>query len=332
MTQTISSPHSVASRAPSRPCAGACAHARCARPARGEGSAPARRRAAPARSRLDPLGRYTDAGGRAREVIAGRRGDGCVLVVDRDALTLGDRRLVARLAADEPPENAVLVCSHYLHDSNRGRCRRVSVEDLTGKPFLEEAEESRKFARENELKVRRAGAESDAVYRLELARAGIATSELRWRCHSRRGGSVALVTVSLRETIGALESYEPACDLTRSALARYRDDANVSTVVLRGELERLGESPIVLNRKLRQAVLVMIERHSLSLSEIAIRCGRVKRDAKGNASGETSWLARRVGILPESGASRPTPWVHSDVLALIARKGLGISPREVELG
>ncbi len=30
--------------------------------------------------------------------------------------------------------------------------------------------------------------------------------------------------------------------------------------------------------------------------------------------------------------SRPTPWVHSDVLGLIAREGLRISPREVELG
>ncbi len=92
------------------------------------------------------------------------------------------------------------------------------------------------------------------------------------------------------------------------------------------------ESPIVLNRKLRQAVLVAIERQGLSMSEIALRCGRVKRDSKGNMSGETSWLARRVGILPESGTTRPTPWVHSDVLALIARNGLGISPREVELG
>jgi hypothetical protein len=138
--------------------------------------------------------------------------------------------------------------------------------------------------------------------------------------------------VCLRETVGALERYEPVCGLTRRALARYRDDTNVSTAVLRGELERLRESPIVLNRKLRQTVLAAIERHGLSLSEIAIRCGRIKRDSKGNASGETSWLARRLGILPESGASRPTPWVHSDVLALIARNGLGISPREVELG
>jgi hypothetical protein len=87
----------------------------------------------------------------------------------------------------------------------------------------------------------------------------------------------------------------------------------------------------VLNRRLRTAVLATIERQGLSMSEIAIRCGRIKRDGNGNASGETSWLARRLGILPEGGRDTPTPWIHSDVLALIARRGLGISPREVEL-
>jgi hypothetical protein len=284
------------------------------------------------RSRLDPLGRYTDATGRAREVIAGRRGDGCVLVVDRDALTLGDRRLVAHLAIDEPVENATLVCAHYLRDARRGRCRRVTAEDLTGRPAPEVDEESRRFVPETELAGRREGAGEGVVYRLELACTDTAARELRWCRHARREGPVVPTPVCLREAVGSLESYEPVCGLTRGALAKYRDDANVSTSVLRSELERLCESPIVLNRKLRQTVLVAIERHGLTLSEIAIRCGRVKRDSKGNASGETSWLARRVGILPESGSSRPTPWVHSDVLALIARDGLGISPREVELG
>ena len=132
--------------------------------------------------------------------------------------------------------------------------------------------------------------------------------------------------------IGAIENYEPALGLTRRALAGYRRDANVSTTVLRAELERLRDSPIVLNRELRRTVLDVVEQRGLSLSEIAIRCGRVKRDPKGNMSGETSWLARRVGVLPESGSGRRTPWIHSDVLALIARNGLGISPREVELG
>jgi len=62
-----------------------------------------------------------------------------------------------------------------------------------------------------------------------------------------------------------------------------------------------------------------------------VRCGRVKRDRRGNVSGETSWLARRLGLLPEGGERVPTPWIHSEVLALIARRGLGLCPREVEL-
>ncbi len=334
MTQTISpSPSPLrASGAACRPEVDAPAHSRRGRSTRSDGGPPHRQTAVCARSGLDPLGRYTDATGRTREVIAGRRGDGCVLVVDRDALTLADRRLVAHLCSDEPAENAALVCAHYLRDAHRGRCRRVSTEDLTGEPFLEENEETRRIARETDLVGRRGGAEGDFVFRLEPARTETAALELRWRRHLRGGGPAAPATVCLREAIGALESYEPVCTLTRRALAGYRDDVNVSTTVLRSELERLCGSPIVLNRKLRQTVLAAIEHHGLSLSEIAIRCGRVKRDSKGNASGETSWLARRVGILPESGSNRPTPWVHSDVLALIARNGLGISPREVELG
>ncbi len=42
---------------------------------------------------------------------------GSVLVLDRDATTLGDRRLLAHLAPDEPPENAALVCRLYLEDT-----------------------------------------------------------------------------------------------------------------------------------------------------------------------------------------------------------------------
>ena len=51
------------------------------------------------------------------------------------------------------------------------------------------------------------------------------------------------------------------------------------------------------------------------MSEIATRCGRVKRDSRGNESGETSWLARRLGILPREVRTRrrhgftPTFWL-----------------------
>ncbi len=292
-----------------------------------------RRSGVRAQHRRKPLGRYQDATGRSREVIARRRGDGCVLVMDRDARTLGDRRLVAQMAADEPAENAALVCALYLQDVRKGRCRRVTAEDLIGRVAQEDSQESRRLVSERGLVARNGVAEQDGVYRLELVRTDTAARELRWcRRSSFDSACAAPRPVCLRETIGALESYEPVCSLTHRYLAGYREDPNVSTTVLRGELERLRESPIVLNRKLRQMVLTAIERNELSLSEMAIRCGRVKRDSKGNTSGESSWLARRVGILPESGSSRRTPWIHSDVLALIARNGLGISPREVELG
>jgi hypothetical protein len=287
--------------------------------------------------RLGRLGGYTDAGGRSREVVAGRRRDGCMLVIDRDAVTRGDRRLVARLDADEPTGNAALMCTHYLRDRRRGRCRPVSARDLTGEsPVAWSA--SRTSAAGGADRVELLAGRADGhvcAYRLDLVRESGCTAELRWRRHSCEPGGTrpaTPATVGLREVIGALESYEPAYQLTLAALTRYRADPHVSTAVLRVQLERMRESPIVLNRRLRQAVLAAVERNGLSLSEIALRCGRVKRDRKGNRSGETSWLARRVGILPESGSDRCNPWVHSDVLALIARSGLGISPREVELG
>src|SRR6202000_1381183 len=102
---------------------------------------------------------------------------------------------------------------------------------------------------------------------------------------------------------------------TIGALARHREDPGVSVAVLRAELERMNASHIVLNRALRHAVLRAVRVQGMSMSEIALRCGRVKYDARGNASGETSWLARRVGLVPEGGESRPPPGVQSDVLA-----------------
>jgi len=334
MTQIATPSPSVAHRALPGPPAGALPHSRRRISARAQADPSNHATRVAARRRLDPLGSYTDPSGRTREVIAGRRGDGEVLVVDRDAMTLGDRRLVAHLGADEPNENAALVCAHYLRDAHRGRCRRVRVEDLTGRPTVE-SEGPQRLATGNphgiEL-VGRRGDERNYAYRLEPVRTEHAVVELRWRRHSRLGGPATPTPVCLREAIGAVESYEPICGLTLRAMAMYRDDPRISIAVLRSELERMRESPIVLNRRLRHAVLAVVERQGLSMSEIALRCGRVKRDCKGKSSGETSWLARRVGVLPESGTNRLAPWIHSDVLALIARDGLGISPREVELG
>ncbi|HMD51242.1 MAG TPA: hypothetical protein VKG62_00905 [Solirubrobacteraceae bacterium] len=277
-----------------------------------------------------PLGGYTDLTGRPRELITHKGHGGSLLVIDRDAATHGDRRLIAHLAADEPAENAAIVCRRYLEHPpcERGRCRRVTAADAETLPQLDDDEQA-----ELELdtlagaSLRRGGCR----HRLVLLDGAMSIPELRWVRLRHEGAAAGQDAVSLREVVARLESYEPVCSITRRALRAHGESPEVSTTALGLELARVQRSPIVLNRRLREVALAMIERDGLSMSAIAIRCGRVKRDCKGNESGETSWLARRLGLLPEGGQSAPTPWIHSDVLALIARCGLGVSPREVEL-
>jgi len=277
------------------------------------------------------LARYTDAEGRPREVLALPGHAGSVLVVDRDATTLGDRRLLAHLAADEPAENAELVCRDYLRDPAAHRCRAVTAEDLRTAPFSEGC---------SEKEPERAPAPPPEAAQLRDSRGGthrleafdvpdMTIPELRWR---RWGGpDDAGRPESVREVVACMESYEPVRAITTAVIERHDDDCEISVAVLRAELRRIDASHIVLNRGLRRAVQNAMRTQGLSLSEIAFRCGRVKRDGRGYRSGETSWLSRRVGISPEGGGGEPTPWIHSDVLALIARRGLDISPREVEI-
>jgi hypothetical protein len=280
-----------------------------------------------------PLARHTDHAGRLREVLALPGHGGSVLVIDRDAATWGDRRLVAHLAADEPLENAHLVCRHYLRDPRPHRCRRLAPEDLLTAPFPE-ACLPRESGERDPLPPSATVELCDrhgCVHRLEPLATGLSIPELRW-CRLRAGGGGDPRPESVRDAVACIEDYEPVRALTLRALARHRNDAVVSVAMLRSELQRLDASRIVLNRGLRRAVLHAVCTRGLSLSEIAHRCGRVKRDGNGKCSGETSWLSRRVGIAPEGGGDgEPTPWIHSEVLAVIARDGLGISPREVEL-
>lgn len=147
-------------------------------------------------------------------------------------------------------------------------------------------------------------------FRLDVA----ADGQLRWH----RGEQV----VTLRHVVGTLERYEPVRSLTRAAVNR-RGARNVGH--LRMELRRLLESPIVLNIALRAAVLASPR----SLSDIAWSCQRHQKG--GSLVGDSSWLQRRIGMMTEHGVAAPTPWVSSDVLALIARDGLGIAPRDVEV-
>jgi len=278
-----------------------------------------------------PLGRYIDLQGRTREVHARAGSAGSVLVVDRDAVSGGDRRLVAHLASDEPAENAVLVWEQYVKDvaGKASCCRHVTADDARTAPHSNSAEGESYLA-----SIAASEEPTDSlgcVYRLELLPSGMSIPELRWRRYRPKLPHGTLEPVSVRDAIASIEDYEPVRALTLRAARSRLDDDTVSTTVLRSELKRMLESPIVLNRRLREVVLATSAQQQLSMSEIALRCGRVKRDSKGNESGETSWLARRLGLLPEAGRCAPTPWIHSDVLGLIARSGLGMAPREVEL-
>jgi len=260
-----------------------------------------------------------------REVVLLRGAHGSRLVVDRLVDNAGDPRLVAHLTADEPDLNAVVVTDIYLADPHR-RARPLTDDDLLRRPLAPPEP---------------ATANPDPVLtdargtRFRLARvdsAGLHLPELRWLRQPPAGVEGPAECVSSRRVVGALEDYEPVRSINAAAIARHLRDPQVSVATLGLELRRLGTSPIVLNRRLREAVIDASLRRGLSLSAIALACGRVKYDQRGRRSGETSWLARRVGLLNDDATRRPTPWVHTDVLGLIARNGLGLAPHEVELG
>jgi hypothetical protein len=281
------------------------------------------------------LGAYTDDRGTQRELVCLPGAAGTRLLVDLTSDGLDDARLVAHLAADEPLKNARTVCAMYLARAQRTPCRSLTPADFHlafgegASPTAIQAAHTREADRD-----RRTTAElvdrCGRTYRLQPVHASLTIPELRWRRYGPQSHGRRAVTVTLREVIGALESYEPALTLTLSAIERQQHEPQLSVAVLRAEHERATASPIVLNRGLREAVQEHLARGEVTLSEIAIRCGRVRRGARGGTSGEPSWLARRIGVQPEAGCAEPTPWIHSDVLALIAR-GLGVSPREVEL-
>jgi len=261
------------------------------------------------------------ADGAERHVLALAGPGGSVLVLDCRAGGLADARVVGRIAREEPAQNASLLAAMYVADERRGRPRALCSEDLAARAPLE----SRERAGCSQHTAPLLDADGNA-YSIRPTLAG-SVAELRWTC-TQPGAPDPGMPVSLRSTVGALQSYEPPVTLTEIALAAPAAGLGVST--LQAELARLRRSSIVLNRGLREAVARRIAQGA-SLSEIALRCGRFKYDRRGNRSGETSWLARRIGQMPEGGQSRPTPWIHSQTLALIARDGLCVSPHEVEL-
>jgi hypothetical protein len=275
------------------------------------------------------LGHYLEGDpGAVREIVYVPGAGGSILLIDRFAGTHSDPRLVAHLAADESTANARIVCSMYLADPHKGTCRPVDVDDLELVPFATEH-----MGRTDETpRTTRLLDRNGVAYRICEATADGSFPELRWTRSGDTGQDERLNAVTLRDVVARLQDYEPARTITASVLAMYSDDPRVSTCRLQAELERLTNSTIVLNRGLREAVQRKVARGEMSMSQIAMNCGRTQQDSHGNPSGATSWLARRIGQLPEGSETEPSPWVHTDVLALIARDGLGCSPHEMELG
>ncbi len=284
---------------------------------------------APACERAPCLGRYVERETQdVRELVGLARPDGSTFVVDRLARTAGDGRVVARIAASEPPENAAMIAEMYLADeTRRGRCRLLSADDLARTRPASSPASIASTVLEHAPLLDGEG----YCFRIRELTTGRSVPELRWARSRLHDEQEPPEPVTLRDVVARLEDYEPARALTIETLAAYREDPSCSTCTLDGELQRLQASTIVLNRGLREAVRGAVKFRGLSMSEIALRCGRTKRDRAGRVSGETSWLARRIGQVPESGEQHPSPWVQNDVLALIARDGLRVCPCEVEL-
>jgi hypothetical protein len=268
------------------------------------------------------LGGYRPGNGDpARVVISLGISDGSVLVVDCQAGSLADPKLVGLIEADEPGGNPRILAELYLADSTRGSCRALSAADLRPQaptPSLG-----------SEVPAPSAVDSGGCRYRIRVLTAGDRFPELRWTRTTTCDPEDPFDLLTLRDVIGGLQAYEPPRAMTQNAIS-LAGERGMSSVKLRCELDRVLSSPIVLNRGLREGVDRAVA-CGLTMSEIAIRCGRVKRDRRGKTSGETSWLARRIGVLPEGGQREPTAWIHSNTLALIARRGLGVNPNEVEL-
>jgi hypothetical protein len=219
---------------------------------------------------------------------------------------------------DDAIDNARLIAKHYLADPSRGRCRALHLPDLDAEEAAVEAPVP------SDTLVSRYGTH----FRLNAGDAGTAGRTLRW---SAVRAECSCKIVSLRTVIGALEDYEPARSMTIAALARHaRRNEGVRTSVLAAELRGLDRGAFVLNRGLREAAIRTVARKEVSWSEIALRCGRTHAMARGQRCGDTSWVKRRLGIMPDSATGQITPWLRAETLALIAR-GLGVDPVSVEI-
>jgi len=177
------------------------------------------------------LGRYTDHNsGATREIVCVPGAGGSRLVVDRDALTGGDGRLVAHLASDEPPENDRIVTEVYIADDSKGNCRPVEAEDLELTPYTSSSPSTDcEASPDTEL------IDSDGVvYRIQETSEDGSFPELRWTSSTGSTGQEEPIAVTLRDVVARLEDYEPARTITSTVLTVHHDNRCLSTGRLQG--------------------------------------------------------------------------------------------------
>ena len=227
-----------------------------------------------------------------REVVLLPGAHGSRLVVDRLVDDAGDPRLVAHLTSDEPDLNAVVVTDIYLADPRR-RARPLTDDDLRRRPLAspEAAVAGHEPVLTDAYGIRFRLAPIDSV--------GLGPPELRWLRQPPAGTEGPAECVSSRRVVGALEDYEPVRSLNAAAIARHLRDPAVSVATLGLELRRLATSPIVLNRRLREAVVDASLRRGLSLSAMPSPA------AGSSTTGAVARPVRRAGS-PAGSASSPT--------------------------
>lgn len=261
----------------------------------------------PPHPQVSSLASYHDETGRARELVilagAGRR-----VVIDRDATSRSDARLLGELAQEEEDENARLLVAEYLGRSPHDRRCAAYVDTPGGPP--------------NALSGVLHDPEGNA-YWIQCVHGPRGGADLRWMRRLPADGDPAPVT--LRTVIGALEAYEPATSMTVEVISAH---PGISGSVLRRQIATVRDSHLVLNRGLRDAVVAALD-DGTALAQIAESCGHTRPTARGGTAGDSAWLARRVGLKPD-GQEAPYRWIDERVLCEIA-EGLGLRADDVLL-
>ena len=188
-------------------------------------AAPASRESlGPPDRRWSVLERYRAPDGCAREIVRLDAVAGSTLVVDRCAADAGDPRLVAHLAADEPADNARIVCACYLTERcSRRPCalpRALQPCDLRTAPLGdvppaapdERAAAARALVDEHGRRHRLAA----------VATTVLMIPELRWLRELPAGSHGPAELVSVRDVTGALQAYEPVRTLSAEAIRAAR--------------------------------------------------------------------------------------------------------------